>query len=446
MTEIFFIAYEFPPLNTGGTFRPLKFVKYFNDFGIKPIVFSLHPDDYSKTFKNKKKDYGLLKEIDGLENEIIYIKTDPNLNTQKKRLLSRIKFYFKIVGENNKVWEKNFFKEVESALLRYSPKVILITAPPFGIIDLAVKLSKKTNIPLIIDMRDSFSMWVSQPYGSYFHYKLTIKKERHWFNHAQKVIAVTEQMINDWKTVHKKIPGNKFHLIPNGTDEKINFSKINITPFKSTFVFGYVGSFYYHPESRDLMFKPWYKKKLHRKLQYTPRKEDWLYRSPYFFFKTLSFLFKTNPEFKQVIFCKFAGIKPSWFDSMVKQFSLKKNVEHLGFLPFEKSIEFQKNCDALLITSTKVIGGDDYCIAGKSFDYITTGKAIVGFVAKGAQKEFLEKTGVSIICNPDNVAYSADTLKNLLEKGINLTPNKAFLEKYHRKSLTKKLSRIILED
>ncbi|NOZ34231.1 MAG: glycosyltransferase family 4 protein [Chlorobi bacterium] len=444
MTEIFFIAYQFPPLNVGGSFRPLKFVKYFNDFEIKPVIFTLNPDDYHKIYKQKKPDFNLLKEIESVDKEIIHVKTE-DLSAKRKNIFRKFfQIYFSLTkGSEHKNWEKHFFEAAEKALKKYSPKVILVTAPPFGIVELAVKLSKQTGIPLIIDMRDSLSMWVSQPYGSFFHYKLTLKKEKHWFKYAKKVIAVTNQMVNDWKSVHKNIPDSRYKVIPNGFDVNLSFNKLQIIPNPNKLIIGYVGSFYYNPESRNMMYTPWYKKRLHRKLQYVPRKEDWLYRSPYFFFKTLSCLFKKNPDYKNKIYIKFVGAKPAWFDKMVEEFSLTENIFHLGFISQDKSVEFQKQCDMLLITSAKVEEGKDYCIAGKTFDYIASKKPILGFVTEGEQKDFIEKSGTGIICNPDNIESSAEKLKNVFENGITLKPNKNFIEQYHRKNLTKKISEII---
>lgn len=444
LTEIFFIAYQFPPLNVGGSFRPLKFVKYFNDFYIRPVIFTLSPDDFSKIYENKKPDYGLLKEIDNVDKEIINVKTDDLLATRKNKVQEFLQIYFNVTkGHEYKKWEKHFFQTTEDALKRYKPKAIVVTAPPFGIIDLAYKLSKKTKIPLIIDMRDSLSMWISQPFGSFLHYKLTLRKERKWFNHAHKIIAVTKQMVNDWKGVHKNISENRLIVIPNGYDEELSFEEIILEQNKPNYTIGYVGSFYYNPESRAQMFTPWQKKHFHRKLQYTPRKEDWLYRSPYFLFKTIRQLFNYKPEYSKKITIKFAGLKPDWLFEMVKEFGLEENVEMIGFVPFYEIGQFHNSCDMLLATSVKVIGGEDYCIAGKSFDYLVAQKPILGFVSNGAQKDFIQKSGVGLICNPDNIEESAEKLKEVFEKGITLKPNKEFIENHHRKHLTKQLADII---
>lgn len=444
MTGIFFIAYQFPPLNVGGAFRPLKFVKYFNNFGIKPIVFTLAHEDYNKVYKGKKPDYKLLNDIKDVDCEIIEVKTEELLAKRKNKFQSFSQIYFNLTkGIEHKKWRKYFFKAVAEALTKHNPKVILVTAPPFGMIDLAVQLSKKTGVPLIIDMRDSLSMWITQPYGSYYHYKLTLKKEQKWFKHAKKVITVTQQVVNDWKSVHPNISDSKFAVIPNGYDTETVVSELKVLPAKKEFTIGYVGSFYYNPESRRLMFEKKSEKKLHRKFQYTPRKEDWIYRSPYFLFKTLNYLFKNKPELKKKVFIKFAGTFPNWLEDMIREFDLIKNVKHVGFLNFNEIENFQRSCDMLLITSVKVIGGEDYCIAGKTFDYVSSQKPILGFVTDGAQKQFIENSGVGIICNPDSIEDSANILENILENGATLKPNIEFIKKHHRKKLTQQLTEII---
>jgi len=119
------------------------------------------------------------------------------------------------------------------------------------------------------------------------------------------------------------------------------------------------------------------------------------------------------------------------------------NIKQIGFINFEKTDEFMESCDALLATSVKVINGEDYCIAGKTFDYITMNKPILGFVTEGAQKQFIENTNTGIICNPDDINNSVKTLKYIFDNGLVLNINKEYIQNFHRKYLTKQLSEII---
>ncbi len=443
MIKVLFISYQFPPLSVGGVYRPLKFVKYFNDYQIEPFILTLPPNEYKKVYHRFQIDNNWLNEIDRVRKQIIYVPTENLLASTKNRFKNAFNLYFNFFkGREAKFWRKSFFSIAESLIKKHDFKAIIVTAPPFSVIGLAVKLAQKNNLPLIIDMRDSMSMWVYAPYATYFHFFITKFIERYWFKKASKIISVTEQMIKDWKRIHKRCDKSKFCVIPNGFDSNLQFSEIRLKP-SDKLTIGYIGSFYYEPSNRELMFQKWYKKTLHRKFQYVPRKEDWLYRSPFFLFKTMKFLFKKSPELKNKLFVKIAGNKPEWLIQMINKFDLNNNVELVGFLSSEKLEDFKKNCDAWLSTSVKVIGGEDYCIAGKTFDYIVTSKPILAFVTNGAQKDFLLKSGMAVFCNPDKIEDAANEIEKIIKNGIVLKPNKDFIENFDRKILTQKLANII---
>ena len=116
MTDVFFIAYEFPPLNRGGVFRSLKFVKYFNDFNIKPILFTLNPKNYKDVYNEHKTDNKLINELKSVDKEIIYVKSDNIVNIKKNKIKSFFYFYFNVLGVIHKNWEKYFFEEAEKKL------------------------------------------------------------------------------------------------------------------------------------------------------------------------------------------------------------------------------------------------------------------------------------------------------------------------------------------
>ena len=128
---------------------------------------------------------------------------------------------------------------------------------------------------------------------------------------------------------------------------------------------------------------------------------------------------------------------------MVHELKLQNHFQHLGLLSYGDSVKFQKSCDALLVTSSKVIDGEDYSIAGKTFEYIGMRKPIIGFVTEGAQKRLLEKTGMSVVCNPDHLEESCEKLKGLIEGKTKFSPNVDFLNNLSCKSNTEKLAGLI---
>ncbi|MDH7463666.1 glycosyltransferase [Chitinophagaceae bacterium 26-R-25] len=441
MKNILFVAYEFPPLRLGGVFRSLAFVKYLREFGINPVVLTLDPKSYNIAFEEYAVDEGLGKDvIEKADMELI--PTSSLVSNSKSKLKNFTDIFFSINGQEGEAWKPFVNERIGSIIKKYSPVAIYVTTPPISVIPVFKEIAAANNLPLIIDFRDAWSQWRVAPYATRLHYWLTLYYERKYLESATAVIGTSNQTLNDFKSLHPHVPPQKFHYIPNGFDADLA-EWTPIAANKEQYTIGYVGSFYYSPESTIEVFKPWWKKRGHRMLQYVPDKQDWLYRSPYFFFKALQELFTLYPEWRKKIKVKFVGKVPGWLNSMIEEFSLQENIELLGLMSHKDALAFQRSVDALLITSAKRLQKPDYSIAGKTFEYFQMQKPILGFVCEGSQKEILEASGTTLICDPDNAAESARKIVGLFNDEIHLQPDIPFLEGLHRKVLTKKLADVI---
>ncbi len=439
MINILFIAFEFPPLNLGGVHRSLAFVKYLPESGINPIVITLDKESYATVFETYGYDESLGKET--IEKTmLIPVKSDET--PAKSKLRNFLSIYFTIHGNETKYWSRGFYDAVESAVKKYNPKAIFATVPPFSVLPLAAHVSGKYGLPLILDFRDAWSQWRTIPYGTIFHYWKTLEREGKYLGNAAAVITTSEQTLHDFQQLHGKKTKEKLFYIPNGYNGTLK-TWIPIAKEKQHFVIGYVGSFYYTPEARRQMLQPWWRKRGHRILQYIPHKQDWLYRSPYFFFRAMQLLNDSEPELSKKIHIRFAGKVHDWMREMISSFGLENQVELMGEIPHSASLSFQESCDALLITSAKQMHGRDYSIAGKTFEYLQMQKPIIAFVSEGAQKEILKKGGTALLCDPDDSQKSMRDLSDLFNGRISLYPDYSFLQGLSRQKLTEQLAEII---
>ena len=439
MINILFIAFEFPPLSRGGVHRPLAFLKYLPESGINPVVITLDPESYPDVFDTYGFDEGLGREI---REKAVLIPVKSGKIQPANRVQDFFSIYFTIHGNETRGWSGNFYLAVETAVKKYNPKAVFATVPPFSVLPLATNIAKKYKLPLILDFRDAWSQWRTIPYGTIFHYWRTLQMERKYLQRADAVIATSKQTLNDFKALHSDIPEAKMHYVPNGFDGSLKTWK-PIVPQQPEFVIGYVGSFYYSPKAREQMLQSRWKKKGHRILQFIPHKQDWLYRSPYFFFKAIQGLNAKFPDLGKRIKIKFAGKVPDWLREMVSSFGLENQVTLIGQISHGESLAFQEQCDALLITSAKQIGSRDYSIAGKTFEYLQMQKPIVAFVCEGAQKDLLQQGGTALICEPDDTEGSILLLKNLFAGNLSLQPNTDFLKGLSRQVLSARLANII---
>lgn len=442
MTNILFIAYEFPPLNRAGIFRPMYFVKYLQQFNINPIVFTLGKNSIKNVYGNAEVDESLGAEV-VKGKTIVEVESGLINSKDKSKIKNFLDIYFSGAGQEAKGWKKDFTAKFIDAVHRYKPRLVFITVPPFSNLQLVIDLAKKFGLPVIGDFRDAWSQWIINPYASYFHYKYIFNSERKVLKGLDAVTVTSLQTLDDLKKIHPSVPASKYHYLPNGYEGDLQ-TWSPLEP-KEQYTIGYVGSFYYSPGARENMFKPWWKKKGHKMLQFSPHREDWKYRSPYFFFKALQALFENYPEYRQVIKVKFAGGIPEWLPAMIAETGLENNVELFGFLPHSEVANFQNGCDALLVTSSKRVDGRDYSIASKTFEYFQVQKPIIAFVCDGAQKDILAGSGIALLCDPDDVAESARKLRAFFAGKIDLYPSETFVNRFKRKNLTEQLSKIIFD-
>jgi glycosyltransferase involved in cell wall biosynthesis len=439
LINILFFAFEFPPLNHGGVYRSLAFVKYLTRYGINPIVITLKESSYADVYDAFSVDETLGKEV---REKATIISIPAKKGRPRTRIGEFITVYFSIFGNEVNNWKKNYFLILPELMRKYRPSAIFATVPPFSVLPLARETAARYNLPLLLDFRDAWSQWRTLPFGTRVHYWINLSKEKKYLSRADAVISTSKQTIKDFRQLHPGIPEFRFHYIPNGYDGDLEEWR-PVSPDKKKITIGYVGSFYFSPEARMQMLMPWWEKKGHRKLQYIPQKQDWLYRSPWFFFNTLRALKKLDPQTAQRILVKFVGKINKWLEDMIKEFGLEDQVELCGSKPHDEALAFQRECDMLLITSAKRIGGNDYSIAGKTFEYIQAQKPILAFVSPGAQKDLLEETGMALICDPDQTENSAQKMINLMKGEIKLEPQMTFIKSLSRDMLTQSLSEII---
>ena len=410
------VAYDFPPLNSGGSQRPYYLARYLKAQNIKITVFAPNLEHYPSEDLNYEVDLNFF-------NETRIIRT----NIKKNRFWDTVSksYYFNIIDNLGPMWRAELMGAVTAEHSVYPFDYLLFTCPPFSLADLGVVVSNKVGVPLILDMRDAWSLWVTAPFASYFHYQALRKLENKVLKKAKWVMHTSSQHKRDWLRVHPGLDTEKFIFVPNGF---LEFNRSTLTDSSRIRIF-YSGGFYYNPESGNQLRKPWYKRKPYRYFQYVLRVEDWKYRSPFFFFSIVQQLLKGHPYLRDSLEIRFAGKKPDWFDDMVKGFELRSIVVHLGFINKDQVNKEMAEADYFLLTSAKVNSGRDYSIAGKTFEYFSYKKPIIGVVCDGEQKDVLERSGMALILDPDQVEAGSEQLRKFLLNN-KLSPNYEFINQF----------------
>jgi glycosyltransferase involved in cell wall biosynthesis len=442
--KILYVAFEYPPLGGGGVQRSLYFSKYLKQNGIDPVVITTDEESFSRTVSNPI-DRSLLDDVPE-DIHVIRIPTTGNLLEEQAnrtlRILARRLTRPAPDGVSN-AWSKHVNERISSIIAEHNPAAILVSVPFFSLAGMWARIAKEYNIPLILDMRDAWSQWCIAPYFSVLHYWQLLLHERSIIKQAALVITTSDQTRTDLINAHPSLDKDRLVCITNGYAKRKKFFARLCVPPGGKIRIGYVGNFYYNPDARKLVLSRFWERRPHQVFQFKPHREDWLYRSPYFFFRALQRAFMADPVLRERVSIDFAGVTPAWLKEQVLEFGLTENCNFHGYLSRNDANELENACDILLITSAKVLNGRDYSIAGKTFEYFERGKPILSFVCQGAQKDMLDHSGCAIICDPDDLDGSASRLLTIVTEGVDLEPNDGFLQSLSRERLSCKLAAIL---
>ncbi len=413
--KLAFFALEFPPVNTTGNYRSAGFARYFLSKGADVLAFTCSIDTGEQTF-GKKADFSLMQ---GLEKARIFrYDIKPFRKIWRTKLGNAIRIWWNTTDKIDKRW---FFGKTQEEILQTlkieKPDFLYFSMPPFSVAQMALKIHAATDIPLIVDMRDAWSLWGTSPHQTFFHYWQKKRTEQLLFSKAKYVLSVTPELVLDFQKQHPMVSKEKFKIIYNGVDD---FGTTNLSKeANDIFKIGYVGSFYYSPDAEIKNAKKWYQRKIKNMLQYSPRSEQWIYRSPYFFLKALAELVAKKPEYTQKIRFEFIGLAPNWFLGMIHDFNLNDIFINHGFKSKQEVLCIQNTWNAILATSEKVVNGNHFCLPSKIFDAVESKKRILAFVTDGSQKTFLKDYPQTVFFEPDQSLENSEKLGEIISNNLN---------------------------
>ncbi len=145
--KILIIAYYYPPINTGGTARPMKMAKYLPEFGhdVTVLTHTYDSTDLETPGIIRVKDTSYNKGRDSFLRRVRWLGL--RLVTEA---LNMAGIYFSIYTW----WKRKVLKYDDTIMEKVKPDVIIATYPPVETLEIGLYFSKKYNIPLISDFRD----------------------------------------------------------------------------------------------------------------------------------------------------------------------------------------------------------------------------------------------------------------------------------------------------
>ncbi len=423
MKRVLVITYYWPPAGGPGVQRWLKFVTYFKEFGIDPIVFIPDNPHYPITDESIGSELpeGIqiirfpIKEPYGFANLISKKKitqvSSGIITKRKQSVLEKVLLWIRgnfFIPDARIGWVKPSINFLRNFITDHHVEAIITSGPPHSLHLIGKSLKEETGIKWVADFRDP---WTTIHYHKSL--RLTKRAQKKHIALESEVLTKADHVVVTSATTKKqfqKITQTPIEVITNGYDSNDNF-KLNLD---IKFTLSHIGSLLSN-------------------------------RNPIILWEALSELCSENPEFSKDLLIQLAGSVSDAILISIQKYGLMDQCVTLGYLSHQKAIQLQYNSQVLLLIEmnlpeTKAI------IPGKLFEYLAAKRPIL---AIGPVDSDVEK----IIEETNSGSYFGYSAKEKLKKQISLfyseyreghlTLNSKGLSKFSRKTLTSKMSDLI---
>ncbi|MDG1805735.1 glycosyltransferase family 4 protein [Flavicella sp.] len=420
--KVLILTYYWPPAGGSGVQRWLKFVKYLQNFGITPVVYTVDNPDFSILDTSLEKEipqgvevlkqpiwepYKLASFLSKNKNS----KTNVGFLNSKQSRFAKLSTYIRanfFIPDARMFWVKPSVKFLKEYLKENPVDAIISSGPPHTLHKIGLELKKETGIPWISDFRDP---WTDI---DYFHQlplsknakKKHFKMEQEVLNTSDAVVVVGETMKENYLKHNKNTV-----VITNGFDSNVsNSAELLDEKFSITHV--------------GMM------------------NED---RNPTMLWDVLKELCTEDANFKNDVCIQLIGKLDASVINGIEGNSLKENTRIINYLPHDKVAVFQKKSQVLLLAVNEVPSARGI-ITGKIFEYLVAKRPIlaIGPIDGDLAKILTESEAGAIVDFGDSKTLKIK-IKELYQafKKNELHIDPKNIEKYHRKELTKQMADLI---
>ncbi|QXP67150.1 glycosyltransferase family 4 protein [Polaribacter sp. AHE13PA] len=415
--KVLIITYYWPPAGGSGVQRWLKFVKYLQEFGIEPIVYTVdnvkYPKEDNTLINEVPKNIEVLKQAIWEPTDILFWKKNTPQksgisNASNGGVLSFIRGNF-FIPDPKVFWVNSSVKYLQKYLDANKIDAIISTGPPHSMHLIAQKLHEQNNIKWLADFRDPWSdLYYNKDFKQLSFAKIRNKKlEEKVLKNADCVLTVS----NALKTEFAK-KASRVEVITNGFDDEVLTNSSSV--LDTAFSISYIGLL--------------------------PKQSN-----PKVLFKVLKELCLQDEGFKKDLKLNFIGDISNEVKEEISQNNLTENSNFVGYVAHEKAIAYQQKAQVLLLLIPNVEKSKGI-LTGKLFEYLTAKRPILAIGPEdGDLSEIVKETNAGVVVDFDNgKKLSLEILKlyHQYKKG-SLEVNSKNIERFHRKELTKDLALLL---
>ncbi|MEM7087690.1 MAG: glycosyltransferase family 4 protein [Bacteroidota bacterium] len=422
--RVLIICYYWPPAGGPGVQRWLKFVKYFGEFGIDPIVFvpdNAHYPLIDEAFEAEipknikiirfpiKEPYRFAKWFSKKKTKSM---SSGIISEKAPSFLERAMLFIRgnlFIPDARIGWVKPASRFLQKYLNENEIDTIITTGPPHSLHLIGQRLKRALDIRWVADFRDPWT---------------TI--------HYHKSLRLTEASARKHKTLERAVLTEADAIVVTSPGTKKEFSEITEKPI--TVITNGFDNALKAPRRPDEHFTL-----VHIGSLLTNR-------NPKVLWKVLAELIETHPEFAAQCRVKLVGAVSEDVLLSLNSYGLTNYTEEGGYVAHEEALQLQKNAQVLLLVEmnrpeTKAI------IPGKLFEYLSAGRPILALGPAGSDiKTIIDETKTGQFFSYSEERQIKDQIWNYFQDHMQqkLEVDSASIEKYSRRALTKEMAQLLM--
>jgi glycosyltransferase involved in cell wall biosynthesis len=393
MKKALLVTYDFPPCSApGAAMRTEKLAQYLPEFGWDVAV--LCRDE------GRAQNRG---EPAAARPEVVRIRTpiSPRLSYQLGAW----------------VWARRMLPRARALLREARPDLVYASGPPFPHVLSAVRLAGEAGIPVVVDFRDAWSL---DPHSSGGRIKQAAKRglcrwvyprfEQWIFESADAIILNTPSMRRAYAARFDRAEP-RLHLVPNGFDDGDFQEPVEIPP-----------------RERPLLL-------------YCGRLSSVGGRSPEALLRGVRAVIDAGRPIDLLIL----GDDSAALRRYVRRFGLQGSVRTRASLSNREAIRTMRAADILIVYQAPS-RSEVTPVAGKTFEYLRSGRPILAVVPPGDNADLVRRYAAVYALvtteDPASVAAGIRDLLNRAARAVSTTPDPEFLETYARRHIAERVAAI----
>jgi len=405
------VAYYFPPIGGAGVQRIVKLIKYLSREKWQFTVVTA--DENSRVQPTDESQ--LLELPDNLKVLRVpsLLPVGGKSRIMKLPVLQQAAYWKRwlaawlSIPDMRKKWIEPASKVILRELELTTYDCIMLTIPPYSVGLLATELQKKTNVPVILDLRDPWSAHPYKIHPTRWHKQINREMEFGIMKSIHYGISAYAKLLDLYES---EIPGfqrKNWKFIPNGFDEQ-DFVGLKPRQLDSDFLnIGYSGT-------------------IHSAIN-----------NPQILFKAIAKFNKKAGASGKKIFFHHVGKSQVDLKRIARKFGIDNQIQLWGYRSHREALQILSAMDAFLLLHDDQFEDSKYIVAGKVYEYLRLKKPILGLVPEqGEAAELIRNTDAGVVISPNNQEHIVQTLEQWAVK----VPDFDFidLEKFSREGQAQK--------